>query len=492
MPYTPPQLSIALTLLRTVQGWSQKELAAASGVPGSLLSDYERGRKTLSRERLELLISTMGLSRDAIDQTLAFMQLIRTSSPAAGIPGDDQRRRIEIVASELGARSADFVRWALTRLTTAARAEEERQDAQALWARLKQRKPAERRRLVEASEQFRSWALCELVCRESIDAARDSADRALDLANLALRISELTPGDEAWRFRVQGYAWAHVGNARRVKGDLPGADEAFQRADKLWQAGQADGTDLLDEARILDLRASLRRAQGRFHEALGLLDRALAVDRRDRAARILLKKATVLEALGAFEEAVTTLRRAALRVEMSGDFQLLFALRFNLAVNLWFLQRYVEVEGMLPDLRGLATAIGNGLDLVRLRWLEGRVAAGLGNIEEAVATFVRVQEDFTVRGIGFEAALVSLELAALYLEGGRTEDVRSLSQRMLWIFQAQKVDREILAALRLFCEAAERSTVSLELTRKLIAFLHRSQYSPGLRFEEAQNLARGV
>lgn len=486
MPQNSPELCIAMTLLRIVQGWSQKELSEASGVPGNLLSDYERGRKPLSRERLELLLPTMGLASDSIDQALAFIRLVRVSSPPAGIPGDAQRRRIEIVASEIGARSADFARWALTRLTTSARAEEERQDAEALWARLKTRKPPERRRLVEGSERFRSWALCELVCKESVDAARDSADRALDLADLALRIAELTPGEEAWRFKVQGYAWAHAGNARRVKGDLPGADEAFHRARKFLMDGDAGPKDLLDEVRTLDLEASLRREQGRFPEALSLLDRALSSGREEPRPRILLNRATVLEALGDFEEAVKSLRQASLYVEATGEAKLLLALQFNLAVNLCFLQRYEEADRLLPKIKKLATALGNSLDLVRLRWLEGRIAAGLGNRAEAMASFTRVQEEFTSRGIGFDAALVSLELTSLYMQEGRTAEVGSLARQMMWIFHVQGVSTEVLAALRLFCQAAERDAVTIELAGRLVRYLHRAQYDSRLRLDDVR------
>ena len=40
----PPLPSLALDVLRTREGWTQKELAEASGIPANLISDYERGR----------------------------------------------------------------------------------------------------------------------------------------------------------------------------------------------------------------------------------------------------------------------------------------------------------------------------------------------------------------------------------------------------------------------------------------------------------------
>ncbi len=68
---------------------------------------------------------------------------------------------------------------------------------------------------------------------------------------------------------MQGYCWAHIANARWVGNDHSGADEAFARAWDLWRAGSAQSDpDLLAEWRLLDLEASLRRAERRFPESL--------------------------------------------------------------------------------------------------------------------------------------------------------------------------------------------------------------------------------
>src|SRR3712207_4298868 len=55
MPPKPPAppLNAALTVLRNLLGWPQNELAAVLGCGPTLLSDYEAGRKPLSRERLD-------------------------------------------------------------------------------------------------------------------------------------------------------------------------------------------------------------------------------------------------------------------------------------------------------------------------------------------------------------------------------------------------------------------------------------------------------
>jgi hypothetical protein len=88
------------------------------------------------------------------------------------------------------------------------------------------------------------------------------------------------------------------------------------------------------------------------------------------------------------------------------------------------------------------------LDLTRVLWLEGRVAAGLERREEALPALEQVRRYFTTEQIAYDAALASLEVAVLYLEAGRTGEVRTLAEEMLWIFKAQGVHREALAALK--------------------------------------------
>jgi hypothetical protein len=92
----------------------------------------------------------------------------------------------------------------------------------------------------------------------------------MELARLALRVAELTPGSEALRAGLLGWVWAFVANSRRVQGDLPGAEEGFLHSDRLLEGVELAELGLLDASRQLDLKASLRRYQGRFDEALGL------------------------------------------------------------------------------------------------------------------------------------------------------------------------------------------------------------------------------
>jgi hypothetical protein len=48
------------------------------------------------------------------------------------------------------------------------------------------------------------------------------------------------------------------------------------------------------------------------------------------------------------------------------------------------------------------------------------------------------------------------------------------------------VQPEALAAIGIFCEAARREAATVELARRVIRFLDRSQHDPELKFEEVE------
>jgi tetratricopeptide (TPR) repeat protein len=249
--------------------------------------------------------------------------------------------------------------------------------------------------------------------------------------------------------------------ARRVANDLAGADQAFSRAWDFWRAGAASDRELLAEwqlSDLSDLEASLRRAQRRFSEALELLERARAACEGDPIAtgRLLLKRERVFNQKGDIQNAFETLREAAPFVKASGDAHLIFALHFNMADDLCHLQRYGEAGELLSRVRELAVEQVHELDLVRVGWLAAKVAAGEGRTEEAIAGLEQVSRDFTDRKLPYDSALSSLDLSVLWLKAGRTAEVRELAVAMNWIFKVQGIDREALAALKLFCEAARQ------------------------------------
>jgi transcriptional regulator with XRE-family HTH domain len=74
------ELGVALTVLRTIRGWTQEELAKASGVKGSSISDYERDKIIPSLKTLQRLTAAMGYSVAAIERVQSFIYSLRTES----------------------------------------------------------------------------------------------------------------------------------------------------------------------------------------------------------------------------------------------------------------------------------------------------------------------------------------------------------------------------------------------------------------------------
>lgn len=80
--------------------------------------------------------------------------------------------------------------------------------------------------------------------------------------------------------------------------------------------------------------------------------------------------------------------------------------------------------------------------------------------------------------LGFNAALAGLDLTLLYVEEGRTAEVKRLAEEMLPLFLAQDFHREAAAALVLFQEAVEREAVTAPMLTELIAYLRRVHVRP--------------
>lgn len=364
-----------------------------------------------------------------------------------------------------------------------------RAEAPLLWRRLA-RHPRERRpALIQCSRRFASWGLCELLCRESRKAAAGNPGRAVDLAELAALVADILqeddPVEDRWLYQLRAHAWGHLGNALRARGDLRKAAEAFALADSWWDAGEAGTGDALGYGPdLLILKASLRSDQRRFDEALDLLDRAAAEGDPHLAGRALVKKGFVLNVMGETERALEVLRESEGLVDPARDPRLILCIRHNILDNLSRVGRFEEARDLLPEIQKLSRLTGTRLDRIRLRWTEGRIAAGLGRTDRARRAFLAVRREFLTRGLAFDAALVSLELAVLYLEEGKTSEVRALTGDLLEIFRSRDVHREALAALTVFHNAALLETATAELARELSSFLTRARRNPEASFSE--------
>lgn len=473
----PSVLRLVVIFLRSYAQMTQAQFGKASRVAQPEVSRYEMGHGAPSEEALRRMAKVAGIDWSLV---VHLRQFFSSLLAAMGSKGDPPPMAFDLTLLEpVGLAIASYLIEAHTAEPSRTSPDEERLFAEQIWTALERHPIGYRRRLIELSTRSGSWALAERACEASLRRAAHKADEALELAELALSIAERASGAEPWSSRLKGYCWAHVGNARRVANDHDGADEAFAQAWAFWRAG-ANSPELLAEWRLFSLEASLRRAERRFPEALQLLDQARAACGADPVAmgRVLLKKEHVLEQMGDIPNALAALAEAAPFVEASGDLRQIFTLRFNMADDLCHLERYAEAASLLPKVWELALQQGNELDLLRFDWLSAKVAAGHGRMEEAAAGLEQVSRSFMDRELPYDAALSSLDLSVLWLKAGRTTEVRELAVAMGQIFEAKGIDREALAALKLFCDAARQESATVELARQVIAEIEEARRSP--------------
>lgn len=354
-----------------------------------------------------------------------------------------------------------------------------RRIAPTLWTELEPLSPDRRMKLIGEDKRFRSWGLAEFLCRKSEEEAAREPEWAIQIAELAVEVSMIVkdwcPTEDSWLCELRGYAWAHLSNAHRAMGDFRKAAAAFLKAEEWWSPAFANAGNVLDyEARFLALKASLFREQRRFDEALRALEEATAARPTPEVlVRILINKAKTYEELGDMDEAIRLLDEARHVPVADSDVRVRLCLTQNFLDYLSKEDRFIDAERALPEVRAVVTELGSELDRLRLRWTEARITAGLGRTEEAIGLFQDVRGELVDRHLGFDAALISLELALSMTRAGFTADMKTLAAEALPIFEAQQVDRETLGALALFREAVDLEQVTPELISQMLACFRR-------------------
>lgn len=366
----------------------------------------------------------------------------------------------------------------------------ERQQAGQLWQEMDGLSAAARRERVWEEPKFQSWGFFELLVDKARWMVLEEPRQAEEMLRLALDVSEHLEAETYGEGSVESAkarAWAGLGNALRVLADFRQSELAFCEA----EAHLANGWhDPLDEALLLEYKASLRRAQRRFGEALELLNAAVALYREIKEphgqGRATMAKGLVLRYSGESEAASALFRESLLLLDGGEEPRLLAISQSNLIGSLLDSGRVREATALIPETRRLIAEFGKRNDEHRLRWLEGICAVNLGNAAEAEAIFLELVDVFTQDRHAYDVALVSLELAGVYARQGRTADVKRLAAEMLPVFQSFEIHREALAALIVFQKAAEMEQLSVGLVEEVATFLQRARTNPSLRFREGE------
>jgi len=363
----------------------------------------------------------------------------------------------------------------------------ERAEAVGLIRELLSHPPERHELILRNNPRYFTWGSLERLLEQSWAHRLESPDRAEHLARLALLVAErLDPAlyGAASIEDLQARAWGYIGNAHRVSADLNEATRAFACAFRHLRQGTREP---IEHAILLDLAASLRRAQRRFRDALRLLQRSFSLFEEvgdcHRAGRTLLSIEIVLSVAGQSEKGIPLLYKAIELIDATREPLLLLCAWHNLIDSLADAGRHLEARRLLNRVRPLyAPFQGSSIEL-RSEWLAGKIALGLRQDEEAETLLAKVRRGFLAEDAPYAAAVISLELSALYAMQGRTQEMKEIAAETMSFFSVRQIHREAAAALAHWKHAVDTETAGLDLVMRLVAFLKRARYDRDLTFE---------
>ena len=352
----------------------------------------------------------------------------------------------------------------------------------ALFAQLELLSPLEQAQQAATEERFASAGLIPLLVEASHATRYENPERMLHFANLArlVAIACTAPAEESTRIEdLRARAWGQYGAALRVLGRLREAEDVMTQAQAHLEAGSGDR---LLRARLFEQIASLHTFQRHFDSARDLLDSAIAFyeDTNDghALARPLVQKAIAVLYEGDPDSAVRLLNRAIPLINYEEDPHLLLAACHNLVQCYIDLDQPEQALSLYTEAQDLYREFDDSIILLRATWQEGRLLRDLGRLRHAETTFLQARKGFMEMGLSYEVALVSLDLAAVYVRLGIADEVRKTVADALPIFRSLQVDRETLASLLQLQKVADQENQALGFIRLISSRLEQAPHRP--------------
>jgi tetratricopeptide (TPR) repeat protein len=332
----------------------------------------------------------------------------------------------------------------------------------------------------------RRFPLFDAALRYSWELRQDDPARMIELARFATRLAPTLGEDGYTPAQVADFAaraWGELANAYRI-GEQPAlADEAIATA--FDHRARGTGDELL-EARLLSLQASVLGSRSRFRAALEVLSRLRAIHLRrgDRhgAGRALAQAGYYLGYWGLSEVALRTVGEAMAMIDAEVDPDLYLNTLQTYIDQLVDCRQFEEAREQLRQHRHRLLAGQGLLARVRLKTIEGRLEAGLGNLERAARAFTAARRRFQRAGSRRLAALAGLELAAMRMRQGRFAEANPPIEEAVDELLAVEATGEALTALQLLRTNHSISKLTAAQVQDAADVLRRSNRSePGGR-----------
>jgi len=332
-----------------------------------------------------------------------------------------------------------------------------------------------------ARSRFRNPALVELLLERSLSCLPQDPRGSEHFAELAGAVLAQVPAREGEVDSLVRAA-ALKANARRVLGEPKRAGELFAHARDLQQHhGIADP---LVAAELDSLEASLAIDMRRLTAAERLLRRAVsryrAVDDDPLRGLTLVKLGNVYREQGEVAKALATVEEALTLLDREEDPHLYLSAWHNAAFYLCDLGQHRQARALVEAHRELYARFPDRTTQLRLSWVEGRIAHGLGDLPGAEAALRATRDGFVEESSVYDAAMVSLDLALVLLAAGQLDEIKVLASQLVAFFEVESIQREAWASLVLLERAARLEELTAEHIGQMMDFLRqiRGKLSP--------------
>ena len=338
--------------------------------------------------------------------------------------------------------------------------------------------PVSRRRMY----LLQSRAACtrpvvEALLAEARSRLSTDSGKAVEIAEVAVFCADnVRPGqyEESVWSDLQAMALTGLGGAHRRDGNLRAAADALEEAEAAATLGSHHPRISIG---LLEKKGWLAIDQGLHQQALELFAEAVEIagaagDRHVRG-RCLYNQAIAFRLLERYREALDDLHVAAMLLDIERE------PRLGL-ITLLELARCSEAASHLDAAlafldraeRGWIRFMNAG-DRIRASWTRGRIHAAAGELIRARSHYAQARQGFVELDYPFDAALVTLELAATLAEEGRFAEVGELAGEILDVFRAVGVEKEARTAVHLLREArsvaaVRRATAAISRLRETV------------------------
>lgn len=230
---------------------------------------------------------------------------------------------------------------------------------------------------------------------------------------------------------LSAQAYAELSNALRVNEYFGRASVSLETARSFLERGTGN---LQIRARIDEVAGTLHKAERKLGIAVDLLESAhrtyLKLGERHQAGRTLVTKGLGLILADRPLDAIDCLRDSLELLDHTRDPKLVATAQHNILFALVEAGDFREAGKLLLQSGLRQTFAKEPLILLRLRWIQGKIQAGCGRLEDAERTLTEVWQSWCERELEFVAAVAGLDLAKVLLLQGKIVEAHGLAQTL--------------------------------------------------------------